>query len=75
MDQTVIYPLASPGGWNLIGRVPFRPFDANRDDPVLFRAGDRVQFYAVDQGEFQQFEDDLANGRLALMPQHTNEAR
>ena len=74
MDQTVIYPLASPGGWNLIGRVPFRPFDANRDDPVLFRAGDRVQFYAVDQGEFQQFEDDLANGRLALTPQHTNGA-
>ncbi len=74
MDQTVIYPLASPGGWNLIGRVPFQPFDAHRDDPVLFRAGDRVQFYAVDQTEFQQFEDDLANGSVVLTPQQSNEA-
>lgn len=70
MDQTVIYPLASPGGWNLIGRVPFRPFDANRDDPVLFRAGDRVQFYAVDQAEFLNFEDGLMNGNITLSPEH-----
>ena len=78
MDQTVIYPLASPGGWNLIGRVPFQPFDANRDDPVLFRAGDRVQFYAVDQTEFLDFEDGLMNGGMTLSPEHspehTNEA-
>ena len=74
MDQTVIYPLASPGGWNLIGRVPFQPFDANRPDPVLFRAGDRVQFYAVDHAAYQQWQDDLANGNTILSPEHTNEA-
>ena len=73
MDQTVIYPLASPGGWNLIGRVPFQPFDANRPDPVLFRAGDRVQFYAVDHAAYQQWQDDLANGNTILSPEHTNE--
>ncbi len=73
MDQTVIYPLASPGGWNLIGRVPFQPFDANREDPVLFRAGDRVQFYAVDHAEFSNFEEGMMNGSITLSPEHTTE--
>lgn len=53
MDQTVIYPLASPGGWNLIGRTPVRLFDPTRDDPVLFRPGDRVAFEQVDEATFK----------------------
>ena len=73
MDQTVIYPLASPGGWNLIGRVPFHPFDAHRADPVLFRAGDRVQFFAVDQAEYHEWQAGLAQGRINLTPENTPE--
>ncbi|MEY2546691.1 MAG: inhibitor of KinA [Verrucomicrobiota bacterium] len=42
--QTGIYPIASPGGWNVIGRTSLRLFDANNDPPVLLRAGDRVRF-------------------------------
>jgi KipI family sensor histidine kinase inhibitor len=42
---TGIYPSASPGGWNLIGRaLDAVPFDPERDPPVLFRPGDRVRF-------------------------------
>jgi KipI family sensor histidine kinase inhibitor len=42
---TAIYPFASPGGWNIIGRsVDTVPFDAARDPPVLFGPGDRVRF-------------------------------
>jgi UPF0271 protein len=41
--RTAIYPLASPGGWNLVGRaVDCAPFDPNRG--ALFRVGDRVRF-------------------------------
>lgn len=47
--QTGIYPLASPGGWNLIGRaLDLEPFDPHREPPILFSPGDRVRFEAVD---------------------------
>jgi KipI family sensor histidine kinase inhibitor len=43
-SQTGIYPVASPGGWRIIGRTPVRLFDATRDPPSLLRPGDRVRF-------------------------------
>lgn len=45
--QTGIYPLPSPGGWHLIGRTSVRLFFPERDPPSLFRAGDRVKFFAA----------------------------
>jgi KipI family sensor histidine kinase inhibitor len=46
---TAIYPLASPGGWNLIGRaVATVAFDPGRDPPALFAPGDRVHFVPTD---------------------------
>jgi KipI family sensor histidine kinase inhibitor len=45
--QTGIYPLDSPGGWHLIGRSPVKLFLPDRDPPSLFRAGDRVKFFAA----------------------------
>ena len=50
--QTGIYPAETPGGWNLIGRTPFKPFDAGRAEPFLFRAGDHVRFVPIDRAEF-----------------------
>ncbi|HKB18675.1 MAG TPA: 5-oxoprolinase subunit PxpB [Candidatus Dormibacteraeota bacterium] len=47
--QTGIYPLASPGGWHLIGRTSVRLFLPDSDPPSLFRAGDRVKFFAVSE--------------------------
>ena len=44
--QTGIYPLATPGGWHLIGRTSIKPFLPDSDPPCLFRAGDRVKFFA-----------------------------
>jgi inhibitor of KinA len=56
--QTGIYPAETPGGWQLIGRTPVRPFDPSRGDPFLMKAGDSVQFYPIDRAEF----DRLAPG-------------
>jgi inhibitor of KinA len=56
--QTGIYPSETPGGWQLIGRTPVRPFDPSRGDPFLMKAGDSVQFYPIDRAEF----DRLAPG-------------
>lgn len=51
--QTGIYPSESPGGWQLIGRTPVRPFDLERAEPAMFSAGDLVQFYRIDRADFQ----------------------
>jgi KipI family sensor histidine kinase inhibitor len=44
--QSGIYPLAVPGGWHLIGSTTVKLFLPNSDPPCLFRAGDRVKFFA-----------------------------
>jgi KipI family sensor histidine kinase inhibitor len=43
-SQAGVYPLASPGGWRLIGRTSLRLFDPNSEPPPLLRMGDRVIF-------------------------------
>jgi len=52
--QTGIYPAETPGGWQLIGRTPLKPFDAARADPFLLKAGDAVQFFAIDRAEYDR---------------------
>ncbi len=52
--QTGIYPVQSPGGWNLIGRTPLRLFDPQKNPPALLRAGDRVRFCAISRDEFER---------------------
>ena len=47
--QTGIYPVTSPGGWNLIGRTSIALFDPLADPPSLIQAGDRVRFVPVDE--------------------------
>jgi inhibitor of KinA len=54
--QTGIYPAVTPGGWNIIGRTPAKPFDASRPEPFLFKAGDRVRFHAITMEEFTRAE-------------------
>ncbi len=48
--QTGIYPLDSPGGWNLIGWTPLKLFDHEREPPFLFAPGDTVRFIPMDGG-------------------------
>lgn len=54
-SQTGIYPLNSPGGWQIIGRTPLRLFDPFAPEPVKLQAGDRVQFYAITKEEFESY--------------------
>ena len=50
--QTAVYPSVSPGGWNLIGCCPIPMFNAKASPTMPVKAGDAVQFYAVDEPEF-----------------------
>ena len=53
--QTGIYPLTSPGGWQIIGRTPLKLFDKLKEDPVLFAAGDKVNFFSISEHEFENY--------------------
>jgi len=53
-NQTGIYPIASPGGWQLIGRSPVRLFDPQRPEPFLLCAGDTLRFEPITPGEYQR---------------------
>ena len=61
--QTGIYPIDSPGGWQLIGRTPVKLYDAHRDNPILLDAGLHVKFIPVDKSEFQRIESRIEQGR------------
>jgi inhibitor of KinA len=50
--QTGIYPSVTPGGWNVIGRTPVKPYDPYRAEPFLFRPGDRVRFHRIGEDEY-----------------------
>ncbi len=56
-QQTGVYPMESPGGWNLIGRTPRRIFDITRDEPSLLAAGDRVRFRPITHAEFDAWRE------------------
>jgi inhibitor of KinA len=51
--QTGVYPIRSPGGWNIIGRTPLRMFDVKRDPPAVLCPSDRVRFRAITREEFE----------------------
>ena len=59
--QTGVYPLRSPGGWNLIGRTPLRLFDPEKNPPALLRAGGRVRFRKITRDEFAAFAEATAS--------------
>ena len=52
--QTGIYPISTPGGWQVIGRTPILLFDPGRDPSCLLKPGDRVQFESITLHEFFQ---------------------
>jgi KipI family sensor histidine kinase inhibitor len=62
--QTGVYPAETPGGWQLIGRTPIKPFDPSRADPFLMQAGDAVQFYPIDRAEYDGWLDREFHDRV-----------
>lgn len=55
-QQSVIYPYAIAGGWNVIGRTPLAVFDARREPPSLLAPGDRVRFVPIARAEFERLK-------------------
>lgn len=61
-SQTGIYPIQSPGGWQLIGRTPLRLYDPHSDQPFLLQAGDYLRFVPISEERFKEIEKEVADG-------------
>lgn len=61
-SQTGIYPLDSPGGWQLMGLTPVRTYDPARAKPILVEAGDYIRFVPVDEKEFLRIQELVDKG-------------
>ena len=55
-NQTGIYPLATPGGWNIIGRTTLHLFDKTKEQPFLLKTGDVVKFFAITKEEYNHWK-------------------
>jgi inhibitor of KinA len=59
-EQTGVYPIDSPGGWRLIGRVPVKLYDRRRPDPFVFQEGDYLKFFPITPDEYQEIQESDA---------------
>lgn len=55
-SQTGIYPLDSPGGWQLMGMTPVRTYDPERTPAILVEAGEYIHFTPVDEAEYRRIQ-------------------
>ena len=71
-SQTGIYPLDSPGGWQLLGLTPVKTYDPERENPILFEAGDYIRFVPVSEEEYLKIKEQVENGTYECII-HTKE--
>ncbi len=64
--QTGIYPLATPGGWRLIGRTPLRLFDPSSPEPFVLQAGDYLRFRPISTEEHREISARVAERRYQI---------
>lgn len=60
--QAGAYSIASPGGWRIIGRVPYELYDPYREPAVAIQAGMYVKFYPVDMNRYQEIDAQAKSG-------------
>lgn len=53
-NQTGMYPVESPGGWRLIGRTPLKLFAPERENPFLYKAGDRIKYVPISRDSYDR---------------------
>lgn len=66
-NQTGIYPVESPGGWQLIGRTPLQLFDYRKENPFLLDAGHYLSFKPIDQSEFNKISEEILKGTYQVV--------
>ncbi|SFG15223.1 5-oxoprolinase subunit PxpB [Oribacterium sp. WCC10] len=61
-SQTGIYPMDSPGGWQLMGMTPVKTYDPERETPILVEAGDYIRFVPVTEEEYREIKAMVDDG-------------
>ena len=61
-SQTGVYPIDSPGGWQLIGRTPVRMYDPDRAEPILPKAGEYIKFCSITPAEYKAIAEQVEAG-------------
>lgn len=61
-SQTGIYPLDSPGGWQLMGMTPVKTYDPARETPILVQAGEYIRFVPIDEAEYKRIAELVGRG-------------
>jgi len=56
-EQTGIYPVASPGGWRIIGRTPLKLFSLEKNPPTFLQIGDEIKFVQITREKFREVID------------------
>ncbi|MEW8972989.1 MAG: 5-oxoprolinase subunit PxpB [Tissierellaceae bacterium] len=64
--QTGIYPIDSPGGWQLIGRTPVKLYDPLAEPPVLLNAGDYIRFIPIDEEKYLEILNLVNKGKYEV---------
>ena len=57
--QTGVYPIETPGGWQLIGRTPLQLFRPTDNPPSLLQAGDTIRFIPIDPNEYEKYKGGI----------------
>ena len=63
-NQTGLYPMESPGGWQIIGRTPLKVFDIESKPMTLYKAGDYIQFYEINNKEYIEISEATQRGEF-----------
>ena len=65
--QTGVYPVESPGGWNIIGNSPLIFFDSASTLPCFARPGDKIKFYPIEKAEYARIAEQVKSGEYILL--------
>ncbi len=60
-EQTGVYPMQSPGGWQLIGSTPVELFNPERENPILLKSGNYIVFKSIDEDEYMKIKEEIKN--------------
>ena len=71
--QTGVYPMNSPGGWNIIGKTPIHFFDIKKTKPCFAKAGDKIKFESVSVDDYHQIKKEISENEFQLYKTSVND--
>lgn len=66
-SQTGMYPVESPGGWQLIGRTPLKIYDETKNPPVFIKAGDYIRYRSIDEEEYNKIKEEASKDKYEIL--------